>query len=83
MVDRVQDVIRKRNSVAIQKRDAWRARYKILARSIQQAKHRVKVQPCDHKCKIELEGLQSLAQIMMAERGLITLDLRDSAYKWV
>lgn len=83
MTDRVIEIVRKRNSLAIQKRVAWRARYHILTASIRQAKQEVRSRPCDHTAKIELEGLQSLAQIMMAERGLITLDLRDTAYKWV
>jgi len=83
MTDRVMEIVRKRNSLAIQKRAAWRARYHILAASIRDAKQEVRAKPCDHVAKIELEGLQSLAQIMMTERGLITLDLRDSAYKWV
>ena len=83
MIDRVHDSIRKRNSVAIQKRDAWRVRYKLLVKSIQQAKLRLRLSPLDHQTKIELEGLQSLAQIMMTERMIITMDLRDSAYRWV
>jgi hypothetical protein len=83
MTDRVHDIIRRRNSVAIQKRDAWRARYKLLVKSIQQAKLRNRLYPLDHQTKIELEGLQTLAQIMMTERMIIGMDLRDSAYKWI
>lgn len=83
MTERVDESIRRRNSLAVKQRDAWRTRYKLLARSIQVAKHRVRTSPMDHAVKLELEGLQSLAQIMMCERSIITMDLQDSAYRWV
>ncbi len=82
MTDRVSDLIRNRNSLAIQKRAAWRLRYRILADSIRKAKRQVQAKPCDLTVKVQLEGLQSLAQIMMMERNLITWDLRDTAYEW-
>lgn len=83
MTNKTDAITRKRNSLAIQKRAAWRLRYRILADSIRKAKRQVHEKPCDLTVKIELEGLQSLAQIMMMERNLITWDLRDTAYEWV
>lgn len=83
MTERVPDVIRKRNKLSVEKRSAWRARYARLTASIKAAKQRVKTHPADARVQIELEGLQTLAQIMMMERNMITMDLRDSAYEWV
>jgi hypothetical protein len=83
MTDRVHDVIRKRNKLSVEKRAAWRHRYALLTHSIRSAKCRAKSSPCDAQLKIELEGMQALAQIMMQERALLTMDLRDSAYRWV
>ena len=83
MVDKVPEVIRKRNKLSVDKRTAWRARYAMLTVSIKAAKQRVQQRPSDARAQIELEGLQTLAQIMMMERNMITMDLRDSAYEWV
>ncbi len=80
---KVTEITRKRNSMAIHKRAQWRARYNLLTDSIRTAKRNVRMNDTDHKAKIELEGLQTLAQIMMMERNLITWDLRDTAYEWV
>lgn len=82
-MDKVSEVIRKRNKQAVDKRTAWRNRYAMLTHSIRSAKWRVKSTPCDAQLQIELEGLQALAQIMMMERNMISWDLRDSAYEWV
>lgn len=83
MTTKTDATTRKRNSLAIEKRAQWRVRYNMLSDSIREAKRHVRVHDADQKAKIELEGLQTLAQIMMAERNLITWDLRDSAYEWV
>lgn len=83
MTDLAPESLRRRNNQAVARRAAWRTRYRLLATSIRRGKSAVKRQPSSHQLKIELEGLQSLAQIMMRERELITLDLKDSAYEWV
>jgi hypothetical protein len=83
MTERVPDVIRKRNKLSVDKRDQWRGRYALLTASIKAAKQQRRMHPSDARAQIELEGLQTLAQIMMMERNMITLDLRDSAYEWV
>lgn len=79
----VPEVIRKRNKQSVDKRAQWRARYALLTATIRTAKRKRVKHPHDAHVQIELEGLQTLAQIMMLERTLITLDLRDSAYEWV
>lgn len=83
MTDLAPESLRRRNNQALARRAAWRTRYRLLATSIRRGKSAVKRNPVSHQLKIELEGLQSLAQIMMRERELITLDLKDSAYEWV
>ena len=83
MTDLAPNSLRRRNNQAVARREAWRTRYRLLATSIRRGKSAVKRHPASHQHKIELEGLQSLAQIMMMERTLITFDLRDSSYEWV
>lgn len=75
--------IRKRNKLSVEKRSSWRSRYALLTAAIRTAKRKRRDQPHDACAQIELEGLQTLAQIMMMERVMITWDLRDSAYEWV
>lgn len=82
-MDRVPEAIRKRNKLSVEKRAAWRARYARLANAIKQQKRKRSEDPHNAQIQIELEGLQTLAQIMMLERTMITWDLRDSAYAWV
>jgi hypothetical protein len=82
-MNKVPEVIRKRNKLSVEKRAAWRVRYALLTASIRAAKQQVRSRPTDARAQIELEGLRALAQIMMLERGMITWDLRDSAYRWV
>lgn len=82
-MDKVPEVIRKRNKFSVERRASWRARYALLTATIRTAKHKRRVQPHDAHVQIELEGLQTLAQIMMREREIISMDLRDSAYEWV
>lgn len=82
-MDRVPEAIRKRNKLSVEKRAAWRARYARLANAIKQQKRKRREDPHNAQIQIELEGLQTLAQIMMLERTMITWDLRDSAYAWV
>lgn len=83
MINPVTNHMRKRNKLAMDQRTAWRIKYNTLALSIREHKEQVRVNPTCYRSKIELEGLQTLAHIMMAERCMITFDLRDSAYKWV
>lgn len=82
-MNKVPEVIRKRNKWSVDKRAQWRARYALLTAAIRTAKRKRADHPHDAHVQIELEGLQTLAQIMMLERNMITLDLRDSAYEWV
>lgn len=77
------DHVRKRNKLAVDQRSAWRVKYHALVRSIKTHKARVRENPTCYQSKIELESLRTLAHIMMTERNLITMDLRDSAYTWV
>ena len=83
MMNPVTDHMRKRNKLAVEQRATWRLKYNTLVLSIREHKEQVRVNPSCYRSKIELEGLQTLAQIMMTERCMITLDLRDSAYRWV
>lgn len=83
MSDRVDNSIRKRNSLAIIKRDQWRARYHALVRNIKRAKMERNANPSSLVHKIRLESLQTMATLMMRDRALITFELRDSAYEWV
>lgn len=80
---RVDDSIRKRNKLAIEKRDQWRVRYNALVDSIKQAKRERNRHPTNLAYKVRLESLQTMANLMMRDRVLITFDLRDSAYEWV
>lgn len=77
------NAVRSRNKLSVEKRNAWRMRYKILTDSIKAAKHRVRQNGSNRQYQLELQSLQIMAQIMMQERNLLTLDLQDSAYKWV
>lgn len=83
METKVDNSIRKRNSLAVQKRDAWRTRYYHLAYRIKQAKYLRGANPTSLAHQMELEVLQTTAQLMMRDRALLTMELRDSAYKWV
>ena len=75
--------VRKRNALAVQKRDAWRVRYQHLVYRIKQAKHLRAANPTSLAHQMELECLQTTAQLMMRDRALLTMELRDSAYTWV
>jgi hypothetical protein len=79
----VSNYTRKRNKLAVEQRTTWRIKYHALVHSIREHKQQVRENPSCYRSKIELESLQTLAQIMMTERCMITFDLRDSAYKWV
>jgi hypothetical protein len=83
MSHRVDDSIRKRNKLAVEKRNQWRNRYHTLVGSIKTAKRERNQNPCNLACKVQLEGLQTMAMLMMRDRALITFDLRDSASEWV
>lgn len=80
---RVDDSIRKRNKLAIEKRDQWRKRYHALVRCIKVAKLERSRNPSMLAYKVQLESLQTLASLMMRERNILTMELRDSAYEWV
>jgi hypothetical protein len=83
MVNQVPKSLRRFNSAAVAKRDAWRVRYQILAAEIRMTKDTVRRNPFDAAARIRLESLQTMAQLMNLERDVIGMDLRVSAYKWV
>jgi hypothetical protein len=83
MTQPVDNSVRRRNSQAVQKRAVWRVRYAALTESIRMAKQRTKHVTASRTDLIELESMQTMAQIMMQERDLIQMDLVDSAYEWV
>jgi hypothetical protein len=83
MTNRVPESVRRFNSAAVARRDAWRGRYHVLVEQIRRAKDQVRRQPFDRGVKIQLESLQTMAQLMNMERAIIGMDLRASSYEWV
>lgn len=82
------DEIRRANGRAVARRDRWRNRYGTVADSIRRAKSRLKIARhfghLDME-RSELEVLRALrvqADLLMLHRGDITLDLRETAYRW-
>lgn len=83
MKSRVDEAIRRRNSLAVVKRDAWRSRYKLVVENIKSAKLELRRDPCNALKQVQLESCRAMAQIMMMEREMLGWELRDSAYEWV
>lgn len=80
---RVDNSIRKRNKLAIEKRNQWRKRYHAIVQDIKHAKQERNRNPQSLHHKIRLESLQTMASLMMRERAILSMELQDSAYEWV
>lgn len=81
---RVDNSVRNRNKMAIERRDKWRRRYNELSRSIREVKGLRNLQTNNHlMIQIELESLRLMAHQMMLDRISIKNELQDSAYTWV
>lgn len=84
----VSDEIRRANSRAIQRRDRWRGRYASVSTAIKRAKSRLKVARSFGHLELEkgeLEVIRALrvqADLLMLYRGDITIDLRETAYRY-
>lgn len=82
------DEIRRANGRAVARRDRWRSRYGTVADSIRRAKSRLRTARQFGHLELErgeLEVLRALrvqADLLMLHRGDITLDLRETAYRW-
>lgn len=82
MAKMVSDSIRNANSRAIDARDRWRKRYSLLVKVIRDNKRAMKVNPFDREAKVKAMAYRAMADDMMHERWMITLDLRDTAYAY-
>jgi hypothetical protein len=81
---RVDNSVRNRNKMAIERRDKWRRQYNELSRTIREVKGMRNLQTNTRfMIQIELESLRLLAHQMMLDRNKIKNELRDSAYTWV
>lgn len=84
----VSDEVRRANSRAIQRRDRWRVRYAAISDAIRRAKSNLRTA---HRFgaagleRSELEVIRALrvqADLMMLYRTDISIDLRETAYRY-
>ena len=87
MTEPASDKQRRYNRRSIQRRDEWRVRYALVTQAIRsnrdqlRAAHRGgKLNPMAHTM---LRSLRHTAYLMMLDREVIGMYLRDSAYRWV
>jgi hypothetical protein len=87
MTEPASDKQRRYNRRSTQRRNEWRVQYALVTQAIRsnrdqlRAAHRGgKLNPMAHTT---LRSLRHTAYLMMLDREVIGMDLRDSAYRWV
>ena len=81
MVDMSSEAMRRANSRAKARRDAWRERYDFLGRTIRNLRDDLRANPSAH-ARLILASLRKAADEMMLERDLIARELRATAYTY-
>jgi hypothetical protein len=82
------DDIRRANSRAIARRDRWRDRYATVSTAIRRAKSRLRNARMMGSFELErgeeevIRALRVQADLLMLYRGDLTIELRETAYRW-
>jgi hypothetical protein len=83
MNTRVSESVRRANSRAIARRDAWRRQYSVVCRAIRGLKQEHRVRPYDPVIAVKLRTMRDTACDMMFERNqYIRFELVTTAYPY-
>ena len=87
MTEPASDKQRRYNRRSTQRRDEWRVQYALVTQAIRASRNQIKQAhrggTHDAVAGATLRSLRHTAYLMMLDREVIGMDLRDSAYRWV